>query len=103
MPFCDYALCLVLISIFLLSVTWEFGLEDRILPLVIDEFEPESSTERWEYIISAPCSQALVMVFPALLLFRSAARLRRLHAEFEARVEQRTREPAASARRAPED
>ena len=87
-----YALCLVLISIFLMSVAWEFGLEDWIQPLFVDEHEPEPLSERWEYVISATLFAGLALVFPALLLLRSARRLRRLHAELEARVEQRTRE-----------
>ena len=87
-----YALCLVLISIFLLSLTWEFVLEDRILPLFIDGFDPEPAYERWEYVISATLFAALALVVPALLLIGSAGRLRRLHAELEIRVEKRTRE-----------
>jgi len=86
-----YALCLVLISIFLLSVAWEFGLEDRVEPLFVDEYEPESSSERWEYVISVTLFAGLVLVFPALLLLRAARRLRAFHAKLEQRVEQRTR------------
>ena len=87
-----YALCLVLISIFVLSFIWEFALEDLILPLVTDEFEAESSYERWEYVISATLFTGLALVFPALWLIRAAGRLRQLHSELETRVEQRTRE-----------
>ncbi|MEA2080091.1 MAG: ATP-binding protein [Pseudomonadota bacterium] len=87
-----YALCLVLISIFLLSLTWEFGLEDWIVPSFIDGFEPEPSYERWEYVISATLFAGLALVFPALLLFRMARRQRALHAELEERVEHRTRQ-----------
>jgi two-component system sensor histidine kinase/response regulator len=87
-----YALCLVLMSIFLLSLAWEFGLEDRVLPLLTDEFRPEPSYERWEYVISATLFAGLALVFPATWLIRSARRLKTLHAELEQRVEQRTRE-----------
>ena len=87
-----YALCLVLISIFVLSFIWEFALEDLILPLVTDEFEAESHYERWEYVISATLFTALALVVPGLWLIRAAGRLRQLHAELETRVEQRTRE-----------
>ena len=87
-----YALCLVLISIFLLSLAWEFSLEDRVLPLLTDEFRPEPSYERWEYVISATLFAGLALAFPALWLIRSARHLRRLQADLEVRVEQRTRE-----------
>jgi signal transduction histidine kinase/CheY-like chemotaxis protein/HPt (histidine-containing phosphotransfer) domain-containing protein len=87
-----YALCLVLISIFLVSLTWEFGLEDWIVPLFIDGFEPEPTYERWEYVISATLFAGLALVLPARLLFRMARRQRTLHAELEERVEHRTRQ-----------
>ncbi|MEN8761853.1 MAG: response regulator [Thiogranum sp.] len=87
-----YALLLVLVSIFLMSLAWEFGLEDRILPLLTDEYEPEPHYERWEYVISATVFAALALVLPALLLIKSASHLRKLNDELEARVKQRTRE-----------
>ena len=87
-----YALCLVLMSIFLLSLAWEFRLEDRVVPFFTDDFSPEPSYERWEYVISATLFAGLALVLPALWLIRSARRLRTLHAELEQRVEQRTRE-----------
>jgi len=87
-----YALCLVFMSIFLLSIAWEFGLEDSILPLLTDEFRSEPPYERWEYVLTITLFSGLALVLPALWLIRSARRLRRLHAELEERVEQRTRE-----------
>jgi hypothetical protein len=61
-----YALCLVVLSIFLLSLTWEFALEDRILALLIDEFQPEPQYERWEYVITATFFAGLALVFTGL-------------------------------------
>ena len=87
-----YVLSLVLFSIFLLSFAWEFSLEDWMVPLFIDGFEPEPTYERWEYVISATLFAGLALVFPALLLFRVARRQRALHAELEERVAHRTRQ-----------
>ena len=87
-----FALSLVLISVFLLSFAWEFGLEDRIGPLLIDGFEPEPSYERWEYVITATLFAGLALVFPGLLLISTLRRLRELQARLEERIEDRTRE-----------
>ena len=87
-----YTLALVLISIFLLSFAWEFAVEDSIMALLNEEFEPESRYERWEYVITATVFAALALVLPAWLLLRKARGLRRLQSELKTRVEQRTRE-----------
>jgi len=87
-----YALCLLLVSIFLLSYAWEFALEDRIMPLFMGEFEPELTYERWEYVITATLFAGLALALPALLLIRTAGRLRALRRQLEERVDQRTRE-----------
>jgi len=87
-----YVLSLVLISVFLLSYAWEFALEDLILSVLTDGFEPESAYERWEYVITATVFAALALVLPAVLLLRSARRLRALQAWLEARVEHGQRE-----------
>ena len=87
-----YTLSLVLISVFLVSLVWEFALEDLILPLVVDGFEPESSLDRWEYVITATAFAGLALVLPAVLLVRAARRLRALQAWLEARVEHGRRE-----------
>jgi PAS domain S-box-containing protein len=87
-----YILCLVLISVFLFSMLWEFGVEDWVVPLFFSGFEPEPFYERWEYVISATFFAGLALVYPGLLLARIARRLRALNAELETRVEERTRD-----------
>ncbi len=87
-----YTLSLVVLGIFSLGYAWEFVLEDRIVPLLTHDFEPEPTYERWEYVVTATLFTALALVVPAVLLIRMAAGLRRFNSELEARVDERTRE-----------
>ena len=87
-----YALCLVLISIFLLSYLWEFALEDVVQPFFTDDFRPEPRYERWEYVITATLFAALALVLPAWWLIKTAGRLRSFSSELEERIDRRTQE-----------
>ena len=82
----------VVVGVFLLSIVWEYALEDLVFPLFAREFEEESVAERWEYIITATAFSAIALALPGLLLYRTDNRLTRLNKELEQRVGQRTRE-----------
>ena len=57
-------LFLVLTSIHLMAVAWEFWVEDIIGALLDDEYESETKEERWEYIISITIFAALSLLYP---------------------------------------
>lgn len=60
-------LILMLTSITLMAIAWEFWIEDFIGTLLTDEFVSETKEERWEYIISITLFAALSMLYPLFL------------------------------------
>ena len=69
-------LCLVgfsLLGIFLLSVTWEFWLEQAIASRLGIGGEEESASEHWEYVVTAVVLAGIAMLVPALALLRRDA------------------------------
>lgn len=60
-------LILVLASITLMAIAWEFWIEDFIGTLFTDEFVSETREERWEYIISITLFAGLSMLYPLFL------------------------------------
>ncbi len=74
-------LCLAglsLLGVFLLSVAWEFGLEDSLGPLLGIGGEPESVRDHWEYVIASTLFAGIAMLFPTALSMRIAAERERI-------------------------
>ncbi len=89
------ALCLILLTIFLLSAVWEFLLEDHLLPLLIDDHTPIPLHRRWEYVLIVTSAAAVALIVPTLVLMRANAEQKRVHAalqQSEARAEKARRQ-----------
>jgi signal transduction histidine kinase len=92
-------LALVMAGIFLLSVFWEFYLEDLIVPYIYAYYHPEPMYERIEYIFVSVISATIALMVPAGMAIHSARQseyamkeLGKARAELELRVQQRTAE-----------
>ncbi|MGB5439676.1 MAG: GGDEF domain-containing protein [Gammaproteobacteria bacterium] len=60
-------LLIVILTIIVLGVGWEFWAEDLLGPLFIENFTPESVDERWEYVLSIAAFSAIALLIPALV------------------------------------
>ena len=67
-------LLIVIISIILLGVGWEFWAEDQLVPLFNEHHAPESNYERWEYVVSIAVFSAIALLLPAIIGGRLIAR-----------------------------
>ena len=72
-------LLLVLLTVFLISLVWEFWLEDLAGPLLYEAHAPESPDERWEYVISMVIFVSLSLIYPTLVGRRLIAAQQRLN------------------------
>jgi PAS domain S-box-containing protein len=69
-------LCLAgfsLLGIFLISVAWEFWLEQTIAPRLGFEGREESAREHWEYLVTSVVMAGIAMLLPTLACLRRAA------------------------------
>jgi len=76
-------LILMLLTIFALSVAWEFWLEDVVLVDWLQVEAPEPISERWEYIWSAMVFALIAMIYPAITGCRLIAQDQRLKDEVQ--------------------
>jgi signal transduction histidine kinase len=96
-----FLILLILAGVLLLSLFWEFYLEDLLVPYIYEYYHPEPVYERWEFVITAVAFSAIALIYPALVAFRNMndadqAReaLSRAYDDLEYRVQDRTRELA---------
>jgi signal transduction histidine kinase len=90
---------LILTGVLLLSLFWEFYLEDLVVPHIYQYYHPEPLYERVEFIITAMGFSTLALVIPAAVALRNIkaadqAReaLSSAYDDLEQRVQHRTRE-----------
>lgn len=74
---------ITLLGVFLLSVLWEFYLEDIFIPLFEHHHEPESLFERWEYVITAVVFAGLAVGASSFISLRLIAMIARRDKELE--------------------
>ena len=60
-------LIVVLLSVSVIAITWEFWLEDYLGAFISDGFKHESREERWEYVISIAIFASLSLVYPLII------------------------------------
>jgi signal transduction histidine kinase len=92
-------LALVLAGVFLLSVFWEFYLEDLLVPYIYTNYHPEPLYERVEYIFVSVIVAAIALIIPGWMTIRSTRQRERAmlelgksQTELERRVQERTAE-----------
>ena len=90
---------LILAGVLLLSLFWEFYLEDIVVPHIYAGYHPEPMYERMEFVVTAMVFATIALIIPAMVAFRSfkdadQARetLSSAYDELEQRVQHRTRE-----------
>lgn len=59
-----FSILSVLATITVLSLVWEFWLEDIVLPVVGFAHETEDSAERWEFVVTAVVFSAIALIGP---------------------------------------
>lgn len=75
----NLVLLATLISVVILSISWEFFLEDFFGGLIYEQHEPESLSHRLEYIISITVFVAMSLIFPAIVGYRLIENRERLN------------------------
>jgi len=90
---------LILTGVLLLSVFWEFYLEDILVPQIYEYYHPEPLYERVEFILTAVIFATIALIIPAIVALRNIkdadqarAALSSAYDELEQRVQHRTRE-----------
>jgi len=61
------ALLSVLATVIVLSMAWEFWLEEWLLPGIVSHQETESSEERWEFVVTAGVFTFLALIGPTVI------------------------------------
>ena len=92
-------LILSLAGVLLLSLFWEFYLEDLVVPYIYIYYHPEPLYERIEYIFVSVISATIALIAPGWIAIQSTRKtehtmeeLRKARDELERRVRQRTAE-----------
>lgn len=92
-------LILSLAGVLLLSLFWEFYLEDLVVPYIYIYYHPEPTYERLEYVIVSVIAAAIALVVPGRIAIQSTRQtenameaLGKARDELERRVRQRTAE-----------
>ena len=79
---------LIVISIFILTVSWEFVLEDPVMGLLFSSEEIESTEERWEFVITSLLFVVIALIAPTVLAFRNIRRREKVEEELKQSQEQ---------------
>jgi signal transduction histidine kinase len=94
-----YLLGLTFLGMVLVAISWEFVLEDLVVPVFYPGYEAEPLFERWEYVVTSLAFGAVALIVPGWLALRGVAQserameaLNRAHDGLALRVEQRTTE-----------
>jgi len=94
-----YLLGLTFLGMLLVAITWEFVLEDLVVPVFYPGYESEPLFEHWTYVFSALIFGSVALIVPGWLALRGVAQsehaeqaLNRAHDGLAQRVEQRTAE-----------
>jgi len=72
-----------IIMVLLLTIVWEFWLEDHAYPIFSVDHEPEALIERLEYVVTSFVFVLIALVVPFLLIVRGVAKLERSRAELQ--------------------
>jgi len=80
-------LLIVILTIIVLGVWWEFWAEDLVVPWFIEDYTPESDDERWEYVLSIAAFNAIALLIPALIGSRLITRQQMLTDELQQMAE----------------
>jgi signal transduction histidine kinase len=90
---------LIITGVILISLFWEFYLEDVVIPYIYEFYKPEPMYERWEFVITAVIFATIALVIPAMVAFtnikdadQAREALSCANEELEQRVQHRTRE-----------
>jgi diguanylate cyclase (GGDEF)-like protein len=81
-------LAATLLSVSLLSIVWEFFIEDAVMTFINKSYRPEALHERWEYVITVTFFTFLAMILPAVIGYRLNIREERHHEEIKQISEQ---------------
>lgn len=76
------ALLWVLAAVIVLSVGWEFWIEDRLMENFVSYHEKESLEERWEFVASTGFFSFLALIGPAIIGSRMIRRHQALHQSY---------------------
>jgi len=94
-----FLVLLILAGLLLISLLWEFYIEDLMVPFIYEYYHPEPMYERLEFIITAVGFSAIALIVPSMVAYRNIkdadqAReaLSSAYDELEQRVQERTRE-----------
>jgi len=79
---------LTVLIIFLLTVAWEFALEDVVGEWFSSTRHVESDKERWEYVFTSVGFVVVALIVPTLLALRSIDRREKLAAELKSSQDQ---------------
>jgi hypothetical protein len=78
--------CLILLEIIIvliLTVAWEFWLEDVTYAFIRVDHEPEDLAERVEYIITSSVFVLIALIVPLWIIIRDVSKLERTTAELQ--------------------
>ena len=70
-----YLILLELVIVLILTVAWEFWLEDFTYGFMNIDHEPEDITERLEYIITSSVFVMIALIIPIWIIIRDFSRL----------------------------
>jgi len=94
-----FLLGLTFLGLLLVAISWEFVLEDLVVPVFYPDYEIEPLFERWEYVVTSLAFATVALLIPGWMALRGVAQseraaeaLNRAHAGLALRVEQRTAE-----------
>lgn len=75
------AILSVLATVSVLSLAWEFWLENWILPALVSDHQPEGPAERWEFVATTLFFCTIALIGPAVIGTRIIRRERALQNE----------------------
>ena len=74
---------LELITVLLLTITWEFWLEDMTYSVAMFDQEPEGTSERFEYVVTSFVFVLIALIFPFRLTIKHVVSLEKTRDELQ--------------------
>jgi hypothetical protein len=78
-----YLILLEIVIVLILTVAWEFWLEDFTYGFMNIDHEPEDLTERLEYIITSSVFVMIALIIPIWIIIRDFSRLEKTTARLQ--------------------
>lgn len=82
-----FLISIEILIVLLLTIAWEFWLEDIAYSFLAFDHEPESVVEKFEYVVTSFVFVLIALIFPIWVIFKGVSKLEQNRAKLEAALD----------------